>query len=256
MHEFYSHEGYLADRGDPLVPTTEAVVNEVIPQITEPTKNLFAQIHNTVAKGEYGVILQEGMSAKIPTFIIGRAIGDIYKQKGYEYPSITSKTPYWNSFQQDTHPVVSEINELLERREKGKRVLVITEYLANGSHLLNYKALSKLGIPYDVASIMSRKLHVAYTYNPNNPENSKVSEGTNVFIGQDNQLTPLISKRPQLHGRFSHDGSTANTRYKFTRVNPQIGDTDVRTVMQTVWSDARTLRHELVSDFLTRESLA
>lgn len=240
MHEFY--EANPKDRIE-HPETSKEIISQIVPEIETPCQNIFSELYDNIERGEYGMIWEEGKSARIPTYVIGRAIGDIYKEKGLEYPAIETSPIYFSLESPNLSPAIKKAADRLHARKSGKRVLLITEYMSKGITIARFKDLEKAGIEYDVAALFSANPKEAYA--------SRLGMSTKLFVGEEEAPTPLIYQRPELLGRRSHDDKYSI--HKFSKVNahttpfnPLLSDITVKEIMQEVWPQAQTLRRELV----------
>lgn len=248
MHEFY--EANPKERIE-HPPTSREIISQIVPEIEKPCKKIFSKLHENIERGEYNMIWEEGKSSRIPTYVIGRAIGDIYKEKGIEYPLIETSPLYFSLESPKLSPAILKAVDRLHARGKGKRVLLITEYISSGMTIGKFRDLEEAGIEYDVAALFSKKPKEAYA--------SRLGSSTELFIGEEEAPTPLIYQRPELLGRRSHDDKYSIHKYSKTKAgttpfNPKLEDITVKEVMQEVWPQAQALRRELVrSHFEYRE---
>lgn len=229
-----SHEGieffYFSERlkNRPYsIEDRQNAVSELKPHLT----NLLGQLREHIEAGKYDSIVQEGSSATLPAYILGRAIGDIYKMKGFRYPTyitLNGKKEVCDTAEYD------EMNEKALKkitRANPSSALVITDSIVTGGSMRNaLRFLSSRGISPDVASIL---------LNPSVTEESL--SGTRVFSAKD------------YHGYRDNLIVYASPTYTARGRGPQRGsiqtDPVTKTNMAHVWPDAQKLRQELVRNY-------
>jgi len=57
-----------------------------IAELREPIQNLLEQLRDKIDKGEYGVIIGDDASGRIPALILDNVIKSVYQDKGYTKP--------------------------------------------------------------------------------------------------------------------------------------------------------------------------
>lgn len=243
MHEFYL---YSPDSSEKYIKTSREVVSKIVPEIREPLHSLFSQIRLNILEGQYGLIMEEGESSRLPRIIIEHTVGKIHTLYGYKYPKVLTDT-FHDLERPEQKPLTETVSETLDDRTHGKRVLVVTEYIHSGRSIERYRRLEKIGVGYDVVSLFSRDRKGAYS--------GKINSLDNLFIGQEEHPTPLLYKRPEISSRAEHNAPYTIFKYRnIKRDGPPAYDhsfEDIRAseVMQEVYKNAQELREELVKTY-------
>ena len=123
-----------------------------IAELEEPTKKIIEQLRSRIENGEYGLIIGEDVSGRIPALILGRFIKRIYRLRGVRVPEIIF-IPGKLDEEYDYKETLKKYVFKYGARE-GDRILIVTEAIDTGQSL---KVLSKLlaecGFTIDIATI-------------------------------------------------------------------------------------------------------
>lgn len=128
-----------------------------IEELEEPLKKIITKIKEKIDHGDYGLIIGDDASGRIPTIIFSRFIKKICEIKNLPKPGIIFVPG---------HPNLEKAKRFLEKangleeyvRKFGgttkKRILIITEVVASGASLVGLtNFLRKKGIDLDIATL-------------------------------------------------------------------------------------------------------
>jgi hypothetical protein len=125
-------------------------------ELVEPLKMLLddPEIRARIENGEYGAIIGEDASGRIPALIAWRVVNEIYRRSEkspviayFLHPARGNRT-YEKFNYGEILRFLSDVKDSL-----GKRVLYVTEYVQTGQSVLTvYKALRALGLEMDLFS--------------------------------------------------------------------------------------------------------
>ncbi|MBI1975040.1 MAG: hypothetical protein HYS57_01615 [Parcubacteria group bacterium] len=153
--------GQIKDKEAKVETSQVSVKLEAIAELREPIQRILSQIGDLIERGEYGLIIGEDASGRIPALIFDRVIRRIYRDKGYLPPEtrfVAGGTPS----AQDVYAIKArEVTNMLEatktvlqERLVGQRVLVVTDTISFGTSLgLLASVLRENGFVFDIATI-------------------------------------------------------------------------------------------------------
>jgi adenine/guanine phosphoribosyltransferase-like PRPP-binding protein len=143
----------------PEVSGEESIIeNEEVKELELPCLEVVYKLRDRIEKSEYGTIVGDDASGRIPTLIVGNAIGKIYEKNGNESPQILFLAG--GGGKEKVEEIVDYLKEISARGkfDAGRRVLLVTDYLVTGSSIEPIlSAFRKMGIESDVASTFSTK---------------------------------------------------------------------------------------------------
>ncbi|MEK9175700.1 MAG: hypothetical protein AAB795_03895 [Patescibacteria group bacterium] len=132
---------------------------ESIENLEKPIKEILKQLHDKINLGNYGLIIGDDASGRIPTLLVNKIISTLYKERGLPVPK--------NLFFAGTGQLSSEI-EKIQKQDKIAKILhtfckkhrapkcaiIITDTIASGNSLVPLTcALKDNGIEYDIATV-------------------------------------------------------------------------------------------------------
>ncbi|MBI4158249.1 MAG: phosphoribosyltransferase [Candidatus Yanofskybacteria bacterium] len=127
---------------------------EEVAELEEPIKKIIEKIRDRIESGEYGLIIGDDASGRIPTLILGNFIKNISEKKGLDKPNIIFIPGKLNYFfhrrrSRELDKYISEYGATKERR-----ILVVTDTIQSGGSLETLvKLLKKSGHSCDIATI-------------------------------------------------------------------------------------------------------
>src|SRR3989338_2628859 len=181
-------------------PKKEIVYQEVT-ELELPIKIRIEKIRTRIENGEYGLIIGDDASGRIPTLILGNFIKKVSEQKGLDKPNIIFIPGAFisGSFE------ILELDAYVEKWgmvDKDKRILVVTDSIRTGESLrVLVSTLKDLGYPVDVATIGIEdkdKEHVV-TAREQNLSGIEVLSGD--YNRYDKNKTGVFPHTPKIYGR-------------------------------------------------------
>src|SRR3989338_2608702 len=148
--------------------TEKEVELKEVAELEKPIK----KIKDRIERGEYGLIIGDDASGRIPTLILGNFIKKVSEQKGQERPNIIFIPGKLSDFAYDS---MGEFKIHLEKWgfREGKRILIVTDTILSGESLeILVKLIKRLGHDCDIATIglerpisgmVERKLNLGIT---------------------------------------------------------------------------------------------
>jgi hypothetical protein len=218
---------------------TDADVDNAIPEIRSPLKNLLTQLHQPIEDGKIDIIASEGSSSLLPAYILGRAIGDIYKMKGRKYPLFISLKGMQHVFDPQEYDFRNRKVKNILREHSSKNALIITDTVIYGGSAYNaVRFLKENGnIHSDIATVTKAN---ATTY--------ALPEDTNIYVGS---YMESLEDDLIIYGRHEFTG---RKRIGISTDKQISVDDRTKDVMARVWPQAQALRKELVEEFMSRRS--
>ncbi|MES3031862.1 MAG: hypothetical protein V4699_01310 [Patescibacteria group bacterium] len=199
------------------LPETEAVVVKegtiTLPEIIEleePIKNIIEQIRVRIENGEYGLIISDDVSGRIPALILGGFIKRISELKKVCNPNLLFIPGNLDSSQYI--PMRQTLIEYLEKHgiKKGERILIITEVLHSGVSL---KVLTRLlkefnfGVDIATMGIDVRKGVLGNLEREKNLRDVEIVSGDYMRENSTQvSYVPLIYKRKERTGVYKNPG--------------------------------------------------
>lgn len=238
--------------GIPEVRERVVTIPEIL-DLEEPIKNLMEKLRANIERGEYGLIIGDDASGRIPTLILGEVIKRISKLKSVRDPSII--------FIPGTLSRVIGLDEQLQgyvqkygAQEKDK-VLIVTETVRSGDTLrVLVETLESLGHICDIATIGIEHGDMAY-YKKRRSENLgnasifsgdyyKKGNGTTDAL---NPNTPLIFRNKEMSGVYQNKNEfVSRTRQSIHKEPAFENSSEHLAKIQKVVSDSRTEAFVLV----------
>lgn len=151
-------------------------IAEVVAQIEEVGR----QLKEVVVEREYGAILGDDFSGRIPAWIIGKGVNQFYEWMGVEPVPV-------GHYHRSNHP---DIRRFLKQTPSDKKVLVVTEAIHSGEALWEYRqTCERFGRFIDAATLTCK----------NNPEEYRgwnILKGGRLFAGKvGTSRSPLYGQR-------------------------------------------------------------
>jgi hypothetical protein len=133
----------------------EKIKDEEIKALYQPIENVIQKIKNNIENREYGLVIGEDTSGRIPALVFYKILKSVYKKEGQLSPNILYMSGIrWYDPKSDRDKEKEYINHLKQHAGiENKKVLVVTEYIKYGYSILPIiQALKALNIQYDIAT--------------------------------------------------------------------------------------------------------
>ena len=201
---------------------------EEVAELEEPIKKIIEKIKDRIENGEYGLIIGDDASGRIPALILGNFIKKISEQKDFDRPNIIfipgklEKDDFWSVLFKSvvaSKKQHEELDDYLSKHgaRKDKKILIITDTLKTGYSLLTLiELLKRAGYGCDIATIGIES--------PIPGQDLKTNlRGIDVFSGgyrdktrDEDQNTPLIYKEEarKYTGVYKNPGDKISKTFK------------------------------------------
>ncbi|MDO8504392.1 MAG: hypothetical protein Q7S36_00870 [Candidatus Liptonbacteria bacterium] len=138
---------------------------EAVAELEQPIKEILAQLSHEINCGDYGVIIGDDASGRIPTLMIARIIKAVYENKNFSPPivrfiagSSSLNANYVEQKENKKEAVVGQMgrikSDLRDVADGGHRGLIVTDTIDLGSSVtVLIEALQKNDMEADVATI-------------------------------------------------------------------------------------------------------
>ncbi|MDP3726555.1 MAG: hypothetical protein Q8R36_05165, partial [bacterium] len=183
----------------------ETIKHKEIAELREPLKNILAEMRENIDRGDYGLIIGDDASGRIPTWFFYNFLKELYKGKKMPPPKVRyfaggyrvdpsqfslGRSPFKERASQKFEKIEMYLAQAKKDMGKSnllnKKALVVTDAIGTGSTLQPIiEALQKQNTPFDIATVSS--------FNDLTPR----FEGK-VFSGQDQ--SPSIYRNHELAG--------------------------------------------------------
>lgn len=142
------------------IEVKEEVELEEIAELEAGLKNILGTLRESIDNNNYGLIIGDDVSGRIPAIILKRVIDSVYEKKGLDaIPTrFIAGAKLWEMSPQEKLEKESKIDKYIQQSLlgliQGKRVLIVTEVIITGSSLeILCSKLRGVGIDFDIASI-------------------------------------------------------------------------------------------------------
>jgi hypothetical protein len=179
--------------GDERITIPEIAFLEV------PMQRILTQMKPAVERHQYGVMIVDDTSGRLPGLVLLEVFNDVYLKKHEPpmYPVFVQGSRY----ESDVPRMQSRLQEQsrqLDKLEPNQRALLVTEYVETGRTLERFEdVLLGAGIPYDIATVRSQ--HEPLYLKSDNI----IAETTEYYLGSlgpHRRNLPLPHGKPQLTG--------------------------------------------------------
>ncbi len=172
-----------------------------IEELREPIQEIIKQLRSKIEKGEYGYVVGDDASGRIPALIVSSFLKKVYEEKGLGSP----KTFFFATGRSNTTDVndwkLAEIAKSVEDffetnpdNNRNNKVLLVSEYIATGQSLgIICDALKKEKIAYDIATVSS-----AF---PDDVEDTQDRLGATIYDGVYSSLPSVYSNLPSVYSK-------------------------------------------------------
>lgn len=213
-----------------VVPGLRGMEKHDILSLRRPIVDLYRQYQEEIEGGEYGLILGDDVSGRIPTLILSEVIKSTYEKHGNTLPltrfvaggyHISSKYDSESKDQLErrmlgTEQLVRSYVKEMKARDSGARALLITEGISYGAALNDLlDGIKRVGIDLDVAAVGGLESGV---------ETVQKKHGVRVSVGQEH--VPGIYGHRALTGLQKERGSPVaralHQIHPYTNVNAPV----------------------------------
>lgn len=221
-----------------LVKTeNEIKLDERVAELELPIKIIIEKIRSRIENGEYGLIIGDDASGRIPTLILGNFIKTISEQRGLGKPNIIfipgklASSVLWGS--NDRKVLEKHVGKF--GATKDKRILIVTDTVLSGNSLKKLvELLHEMEFVCDIATIGVETDEEDLLDRDFNLQHSEVISGEyqtehSFFIN-----TPKIYQEKTLSGVTKKRGQTKSTTIKSTE-----SDKDEKEMIQDQINQAR-----------------
>lgn len=227
------------------------IVFQEVAELELPIKIIIEKIRPRIENGEYGLIIGDDASGRIPTLILGNFIKTISEQRGLNKPNIIFipgklMGPIFGfSSESMRKKLENHIGKFGATEEK--RILIVTDTILSGGSLeILVKLLKKSGYICDIATIGIEKEPIDIEAPPRDLEypetetREDILRGVEIisgeYNGEDNlhPNTPKIYREKTLSGVTKKAGQTKSTTLKYAE-----SDEDEKGMIQDQINQAR-----------------
>lgn len=127
------------------VSTEREFMLEAVAELEEPIKKIIEKIKSRIEAGEYGIIIGDDASGRIPALILGNFIKKVSEARGLSKPNIIfipgklTKDMPGGDFVQEGQRIerIQEFDDYLSEHgaDKNKKVLIVTDTVQSGGSL-------------------------------------------------------------------------------------------------------------------------
>ena len=172
-----------------------------IEQLKLPIQEIILQLRDKIEKGEYGYVVGDDASGRIPTLIFSNFLKSVYREKGFSDPETfffaggKSTEKEINKLKRKAmEKAIKNYQESGLKNNVGKRALLLTEYIVTGESLVVIcDALENSGISFDIATVSSSAVAPSLS----------AKFHTDVFEGE-------MKYAPSIYGKNKISGVTKN----------------------------------------------
>lgn len=188
-----------------------------------PIKIIIDKIKSRIENGEYGLIIGDDASGRVPALIPGNFIKKVSESKGLDKPDIIfiPGKPYLLPIL-DRTVNVPKLEKYLSKYEitKDKRILIVTDTVLSGNSLaVLVRLLGEIGFTCDIATVGVETEEKDVADRNKKLQNFEVISGE--YHNEDSHMpnTPRIYKEKTLSGVTKKVGQTKSTTLKSTESN-------------------------------------
>lgn len=219
---------------------------EEVAELELPIKRIIEKMRPRIEAGDYGLVIGDDASGRIPALILGNFIGKVSEQKGQQKPNIIfipgKLKMESNGFFNETINLGKkkqhqELGEYISKQgvSKDKIILIVTDTIQSGFSLKTMiQLLKRAGYRCDIAMIGIEQPMIGRI------ERNKNLSGADIFSGEYSSSeydshTPLIYGREDLSGVYKNPGDKVSKTLKSSAlpegtspedVNPESINTD------------------------------
>lgn len=197
----------------------KTITMEEIAELEEPVKNIIEKIKSRIEKGEYGLIISDDASGRIPALILGGVIKKISKLRNVRNPNIIFIPGRLKNSKDDL--AKEKLQKHLDAYgvKKGERILIITEAIMSGKALsVISRLLEELGFETDIATMGIEEFgntnSLAEKRGKNLGQKSTVISGNYVRRTSSSTNTPLVYRDKEISGVYKKSGNLTSQPIK------------------------------------------
>ena len=233
------------------------IIFEEVAELELPIKIIIEKIKSRIENGEYGLIVGDDASGRIPTLILGNFIKKVSELKEVNTPNIIFIPGKLISISIFDKIHTKKLEEHLSKHgaTKDKRILIVTDTIKTGASLeVLVRLIKKSGYACDIAVI-----GLEYPDNKNDlKQRSDYLKGVEIISGeyekedsdyQENPNTPMIYRKHILGGVYKVMGRDVSRRLK-----PERSRKEAREIQDSVnqaREDAGVVTNNLVNWYET-----
>lgn len=236
----------------------EVVLNAVA-ELENPTKKIIDKIRSRIENGEYGLIIGDDASGRIPAIILGNFIKRVSEIKGVPKPNIIfipgklgKDMPQELFFKRNRR---KHLEEHISKwgADKNKRILIVTDTIETGRSLATLVySLSELGYSVDVATIGLG------LFNEDKRLQNINLKGVEIFSGEYREPdsydhTPGIYRQHLLGGVDKNPGDEKSRSVKKSEIDP-LAKEDVQDYINLARKDAGIVVDHLMEWYASLEN--
>ena len=182
-------------------PTTRVEYQTPVPILEKPMLKICTELKPKLEEGEYGIVVGDDTSARLPTLVVRGFAGFVSEKKGIRKPS----TVFLQAGNKVTdEDLASQFEDRIVSQSKGiegKKALIITEYIFRGNVLKRLTGMFKAhALPFDVVALR--------IFDDFDPTKLALPESSLLIIGDISSHGPSIWNRPDLTGLNRVSNST------------------------------------------------
>lgn len=210
------------------IPTTKSnqekqdigeIIFEEVAELELPIKIIIEKIRSRIENGEYGLIIGDDASGRIPTLILGNFIRKISEQRGLSKPNIIfipGKLKGRNLGRGDDRKKLKEHIDAFSATIE-KKILIVTDTVLTGNSLGTLVTLlNELGFICDIATIGVETDKRDLLDRDFNLQHSEIISGEYENGDRINPNTPKIYRNKTLNGITKKAGQIKSTTLKST----------------------------------------
>lgn len=182
-----------------MIQTTERypspVILRAIAELENPLKDVLRQLRGPLYEQEYGFILADDRSGRLPALILRKVINAVYAKHQPPLPLIFVKGRKYETDLQHMQDEFSRAFRIIKTQTPNKRVLLVTEHIHSGLTVRNFRrVLDSNDMEFDVCALTIHLKEKNYRQLGYIPKNS------NLFFYPNLKEAPTVSSMDELTG--------------------------------------------------------
>lgn len=198
---------------------------EEIAELEAPIKKIIEKIKDRIENGEYGLVIGDDASGRIPARILGGFIKEIMGARGMDEPNLVfipgklKEDSVWQKILKIGHQSHQELEEYLDKNgaTKEKKILIVTDTLQSGMSLKTLvDLLRQTDYKFEIATIGIEQPMIGKKFNQNLPGIDFVS---GEYRSQDYSESPGVpslynERSKKLSGVYKNPGDQVSKPFK------------------------------------------
>lgn len=229
---------------------------EEIAELESPIKIIIERIKSKIENGEYGLIIGDDASGRVPALILGNFIREVHGKNEHVKPNIIFipgkiRTNSIDYFEEED---AKYLEDYIEKKgaTKDKRILIVTDTVMSGNSLKTLvRRLKKVGYACDIATIGVEEPMRSFVERKINLGNTKIISGKYNNGEVDSKHTPKLYDSHELSGVKKEPGgytsASLKDMYRTDRKRQEIQDKINKTR-----EDGKVLTDKLLDWYLTK----